>query len=93
MTNTTTNVLVINGISLQKQNKNRKYITLSNIAAAPPITSNGDSAICAFFTAVTVLVKPGQQNFICKNNLLKSTTTIAFYLIGKPNQVAEGLVI
>lgn len=28
-------------------------------AAAPPISKTGDSAICAFFTAVTVLVNPG----------------------------------
>ena len=28
-------------------------------AAAPPIRSTGDSAICAFLTAVTVLVSPG----------------------------------
>lgn len=27
--------------------------------AAPPINSSGDSAICAFLTAVTVLVNPG----------------------------------
>jgi len=28
-------------------------------AAAPPISNSGDSAIWAFFTAVTVLVRPG----------------------------------
>ena len=33
-------------------------ITFSNVAAAPPISSNGDSAICAFLTAVTVFVNP-----------------------------------
>ena len=33
--------------------------TLSIEAAAPPISSTGDSAIWAFFTAVTVLVRPG----------------------------------
>lgn len=34
--------------------------TLSKVAAAPPIRRTGDSAIWAFFTAVTVLVKPVQ---------------------------------
>ena len=33
--------------------------TFSNVAAAPPMSRIGDSAICAFFTAVTVLVRPG----------------------------------
>lgn len=33
--------------------------TCSRVAAAPPIKSRGDSAIWAFFTAVTVLVSPG----------------------------------
>ena len=32
--------------------------TLSIDAAAPPMSRTGDSAICAFFTAVTVFVKP-----------------------------------
>jgi hypothetical protein len=30
----------------------------NRVAAAPPINSNGLSAICAFFTAVTVFVRP-----------------------------------
>ena len=36
-----------------------EVLTFNNVAAAPPIKSNGDSAICAFLTAVTVLVRPG----------------------------------
>ncbi len=32
---------------------------LSRVAAAPPNKMSGDSAICAFLTAVTVLVTPG----------------------------------
>ena len=35
------------------------FHTFNNVAAAPPINNKGDSAICAFLTAVTVLVKPG----------------------------------
>lgn len=34
---------------------------LSSVAAAPPISKTGDSAICAFFMAVTVLVRPVHQ--------------------------------
>ena len=32
--------------------------TFKRVAAAPPISNKGDSAICAFFTAVTVFVRP-----------------------------------
>ena len=32
---------------------------LSKVAAAPPKRMSGDSAICAFLTAVTVFVTPG----------------------------------
>ena len=33
--------------------------TLRMVGAAPPISTSGDCAICAFFTAVIVLVTPG----------------------------------
>lgn len=33
--------------------------TCRRVPAAPPKSNSGDSAICAFFTAVTVLVSPG----------------------------------
>ena len=35
--------------------------TLSSVAAAPPMSRRGDSAIWAFFTAVTVLVRPDHR--------------------------------
>ena len=35
-----------------------KVQTFRSVAAAPPNNSTGDSAICAFFTAVTVFVRP-----------------------------------
>ena len=35
--------------------------TLSKVAAAPPSSRSGDSAICAFFTAVIVFVRPARK--------------------------------
>jgi hypothetical protein len=32
---------------------------LSAVAVAPPMSTSGDCAICAFFNAVSVLVTPG----------------------------------
>ena len=40
--------------------------TFNKVAAAPPNNNTGDSAICAFFTAVTVLVKPEMVNKLCQ---------------------------
>lgn len=37
-------------------------ITFNNVAAAPPSNNRGVSAICAFFTAVIVLVTPIKKN-------------------------------
>ena len=39
--------------------RNIKKLPFSKDAAAPPINKTGDSAICAFLTAVIVFVRPG----------------------------------
>ena len=47
---------------MKKYNFNYCMPTFSNVAAAPPSSKTGDSAICAFLTAVTVFVTPATKN-------------------------------